>query len=115
MHTLEVNVFLQVTTTLPDRAAADSMARSLVESGLAACVQVLGPVRSTYWWKDSLEQTDEWLCFIKTSSERYDALVRAIERIHPYEVPEIVRFEIGGGSERYLAWLDQVLNSRPNE
>jgi len=96
---------------MPDRAAADSLARSLVESGLAACVQVLGPVLSTYRWQGHVEQAGEWLCLIKTSAGRYDALLRAIERIHPYEVPEIVRFDIAGGAEKYVEWLRRSLTA----
>ncbi len=113
LHTLGVSDFLEVRTTLPDRAAADSLARSLVETGLAACVQVLGPVKSTYRWQGRVEQAEEWLCLIKTGPRHCDALVRAIERIHPYEVPEIVRFDIAGSSDRYRAWLEEVLNRRP--
>jgi len=96
---------------MPDRAGADSLARSLVEAGLAACVQVLGPVLSTYRWQDKVERAEEWLCLIKTSAGRYDALIRAIERIHPYEVPEIVKLDITGGSEKYLEWLRSSLTA----
>lgn len=96
---------IQVTTMLGDRSAADRMAAQLVEQRLAACVQVLGPVGSTYRWKGSVEQAEEWLCLIKTTAELYAAVERAIRSWHSYELPEIVATPIVAGSAEYLAWI----------
>jgi periplasmic divalent cation tolerance protein len=96
---------LQVFTTVPDRATADRIAAELVEGRFAACVQVLGPIDSTYRWQGKVERSGEWLCLAKTTEARFPDLERAIARSHPYDTPEIVAVPIVGGSERYLAWL----------
>ena len=102
---------IQVQTTVDSVAAAEAIARGLVEGRLAACVQVMGPIRSTYWWHDAIEAADEWLCVIKTRRDRYEALEAAIRRLHPYEVPQIIALPIVAGSAAYLAWLDASMSS----
>ena len=74
---------------------------------MAACAQVIGPIKSTYWWKEKVEQTEEWLCIMKSKRELYEELEKAIKSIHPYEVPEIVAIPIVSGSQSYLEWLEQ--------
>ncbi|MFO7637749.1 MAG: divalent-cation tolerance protein CutA [bacterium] len=101
--------YLQVFTTLPGARAAHRLARELVCSRLAACAQVVGPVRSAYRWQGRVEEAREWLCLLKTSRRRFPALARAIRAAHPYEVPEIIALPIAAGSRTYLAWLDDSL------
>lgn len=96
----------QVTTTLPDEAAAHQVAARLVEEGLAACAQVLGPVSSTYRWKGRIEQATEWYCNLKTTKTRLSALKKRIRELHPYEVPEIVAIRIQDGDADYLRWIE---------
>ena len=99
-----------VTTTEREEDAA-AIAQALVEAQLAACVQVLGPVRSTYRWQGKIETAREWQCWAKSRRELYDEIERAIRRIHPYDVPEILALPIVAGSQSYLAWLsEQVKN-----
>lgn len=81
---------LLVVTTLPSREAADRIAAALVEERLAACVQVTGPVASTYRWKGAVERAEEWRCEAKTSADRWPAIRDRIAALHPYELPEIV-------------------------
>ncbi|UCF57680.1 MAG: divalent-cation tolerance protein CutA, partial [Deltaproteobacteria bacterium] len=64
-----------------------------------------------YWWKEKIEQTEEWLCIMKSRSDLYDELEEAIKNIHPYEVPEIVAVPIVSGSQSYLEWLDNEVRS----
>lgn len=97
--------FIQVTTTAPSKEEAGRIARTLVESKLAACAQVMGPIESHYRWKGALEQSTEWLCLVKTRRANYAAVEAAIRANHSYEVPEIVAIPIEAGSESYLAWL----------
>jgi len=96
----------QVTTTLPDEAAAHQVAARLVEERLAACAQVLGPVSSTYRWKGRIEQATEWYCNLKTTKTRLSALKKRIRELHPYEVPEIVAILIQDGDADYLRWIE---------
>ena len=95
----------QVTTTLPDRAAAEQLAARVVEERLAACAQVLGPVASTYRWQGTVEQAEEWYCHCKTTAARFPALRDRIRELHPYDVPEIIAVPITDADPAYLAWI----------
>jgi len=97
--------FIQVTTTTAARADAERIARALVEGRLAACVQIAGPVSSTYWWRGDIETAEEFLCIIKTRAELFARAEAAIREMHPYETPEIIATPITGGSADYLKWL----------
>ena len=98
--------FIQVVTTTQRKEDAATIARALVDERLAACVQVLGPVTSTYRWKGEIETAEEWQCWAKTRRELYEPLEQSIRRLHPYEVPEILATAILAGSASYLAWLE---------
>ena len=93
--------------TCPDEIVAESIARTLVLEGLAACVNRVAGVRSTYAWEGTLHDDAEVLLLAKTSGVQLANLSARIEALHPYDVPEVVAVEIGGGSERYLAWIGQ--------
>jgi periplasmic divalent cation tolerance protein len=97
---------LLVLTTLPNRESAESMAQSLVEGRLAACVSILSPSRSIYRWQGTVEAADEVPLMIKTTEDRYPALEAAIQKQHPYEVPEIIALPVTGGLHDYLTWVD---------
>jgi periplasmic divalent cation tolerance protein len=99
--------FLQVQTTTDSRAEAVELARAAVESRLAACAQVSGPVASTYWWEDSVERAEEWLLTLKLPAKGYPALAEFITRRHSYDEPEIVALPIVTGSEAYLSWIEE--------
>ena len=85
---------------------AERIARALVERGLAACVNVVPGVLSTYRWKGQVEREEELLLLIKTSEEVFEALRTALVSLHPYEVPELIALRIEAGHAPYLAWLD---------
>ena len=96
---------LLVLTNLPDRAAAERLADILVEKKLAACVNILAPCRSVYRWKDALQRDEEHPMLIKTTTERYAELERALRARHPYELPEIIAVPIERGLPAYLDWV----------
>ena len=97
--------YVQTVTTTGTRADARRIARALVDRRLAACVQVLGPVESTYRWQGKVVTAREWLCSIKTTRARFRQLAAAIADLHPYDTPEIIALPIAAGSRRYLNWL----------
>jgi periplasmic divalent cation tolerance protein len=97
---------LEVHITAPNREQATAMARALVEERLAACVNVVAQVRSVYRWEGQLHEEDEVLCLVKTRPELLDALIARVGTLHPYDVPEILAFEVADGSAAYLEWLD---------
>lgn len=103
--------YLQVTTTTETKEDAQKIAHSIVEKRLAGCVQVIGPITSVYRWKNKIEEANEWLCIMKSRQSLYAELEKTIQKIHPYEVPEIISVPIGGGSMRYLEWLEKEIKS----
>src|SRR5271167_5237925 len=86
-----------VLTTVGSSEKAQHLARALVERRLAACVNIIGPIRSIYRWKDAIENEQEYLLVIKTTGERADDLEAAFAELHPYELPEHVELSIEGG------------------
>jgi periplasmic divalent cation tolerance protein len=88
---------------------AEKIARGLVEAKLAACVNVLPGARSFYRWRGNIEDSSEFLLIVKSSRGRFDALRAEIERLHSYEVPEIIALSIAEGAPNYLNWLDVEL------
>ena len=96
---------LLVLTNLPDRAAAERLAGSLVEMRLAACVNILAPCLSVYRWKDAMQRDEEHPMLIKTTAECYPELETAIRAGHPYELPEIIAVPIERGLPAYLDWV----------
>jgi periplasmic divalent cation tolerance protein len=92
-------------TTLPNQAAANKLAESLVAERLAACVSILAPCRSIYHWQGEVNQDDEVPLLIKTTAERYAELERHLKQNHPYELPELIAVEITQGLPAYLDWL----------
>ena len=102
---------IQISTTVDSEDAARELASRLVDARLAACVQVLGPIVSTYRWENRVETAAEWLCLIKTRADRFPDVEEAIREHHPYDVPEIVACPIVHGSDPYLQWIvDSVMS-----
>jgi periplasmic divalent cation tolerance protein len=98
------DVKLVLSNAPPDRA--DEIARQLVEERLAACVNLL-PIRSVYRWKGAIAQEPEVTLLIKVSAERVDALVQRLRALHPYELPEILAFDVDAARSlpEYITWV----------
>jgi len=97
--------FTLVLTTFPADREVDAFARTLVDERLAACVNVLAPMQSTYRWKGNVETAAERQLLIKTKAASVAALEQRVRELHPYDVPEFLVLNIDGGSPAYLAWL----------
>lgn len=91
--------------TCPDDASAARLAHALVEERLAACVNRIAGVRSTYAWQGAVHDDAEVLLLIKTEASRFDALRERVLALHPYELPELIAVEVTRGLDRYLAWV----------
>jgi periplasmic divalent cation tolerance protein len=102
-----INEYIQVFTTVEKREDADRIASTVVQHRVAACAQIVGPIRSIYWWKGKMEEAEEWLCVMKTRQDLFPALEKEIKSAHPYEVPEIVALPIVAGSKSYLDWIGE--------
>ncbi|MDY6917716.1 MAG: divalent-cation tolerance protein CutA [Chloroflexota bacterium] len=88
---------------------AGSLARALVESKKAACVNVVPRVHSRYWWNDRIEAEDESLLVVKTRVSLLDDLIGLVRQKHSYEVPEVIALPIVGGNQDYLNWIGDTL------
>jgi periplasmic divalent cation tolerance protein len=104
--------YLQVFTTAQKKEDAEAIAKTLVEKRLAGCVQLVGPITSTYWWNGAIETAEEWLCVIKSERSVYPELEETIRKIHTYEIPEITAISITTGSKDYLRWLGTVIGKK---
>jgi periplasmic divalent cation tolerance protein len=101
-----------VLTTLPNAEIAGALARSLVESGLAACVNILAPCRSIYRWQGDVHEDGEVPLFIKTTAKLYPAVEAYIHQHHPYDLPEIIALKITAGLPDYLRWVADMTNPK---
>ncbi|MGH7924639.1 MAG: divalent-cation tolerance protein CutA [Candidatus Binatus sp.] len=94
-----------ILATSGSEAEAVSIARTLVNERLAACVNVVGPVRSIYRWRDGVEDEREYLLVIKTRATLYMKVETRVRELHTYEVPEILSVVADRGSPPYVQWL----------
>src|SRR5690242_10879790 len=101
--------YIQIVTTTPDNESAQRIARLLVERRLAACVQVSGPIESTYWWRGQVETAVEWRLLAKSRIDLFPALETAIREVHPYTVPELLATRVEAANQGYLDWLEAEL------
>jgi periplasmic divalent cation tolerance protein len=108
-----MNEFIEVHTTIDTREAAQNIADTLVSKRLAACVQISGPISSTYWWDGKMEQAQEWVCTAKTRKDLYNLLEQAIKEVHTYETPEILAVTIIAGIKSYTDWIQQETEINP--
>ena len=99
------NQYLVVLCTCPEGDSGARLAQALVEAGLAACVNRLPGVVSSFRWQGKLCEEAETLLIIKTTDSRLGALTERIRALHPYELPEVVAVPVSGGLDKYLDWL----------
>src|SRR4030095_15059004 len=104
---------LVVLSTVPSLSEGEELARRIVESRLAACVQILPKMTSVYFWEGKVQTEPEHLLLIKTLEEKFDELSAFIKEHHSYDIPEIVGIDATKVSESYLGWLhDYVSQNR---
>ncbi len=97
-----------VLITAPGEDEAVRIASSLVETRLAACVNIIKDVRSIYSWQGQIEDDSEVLLIVKTRKDLFDSLSEKVKEFHSYSVPEIIALPIINGSEDYLKWIKEV-------
>lgn len=98
-----------VLTTVDDSLDVDAFARTLVDERLAACVNILPPMRSVYRWQGRVESAEERQLVIKTAAPRLEAVKARIAALHAYEVPEILVLPVVEASAAYRSWLLDAL------
>jgi periplasmic divalent cation tolerance protein len=97
--------YIEVHSTTNSREEADKICAAVVEARLAASAQVIGPIRSNYWWQGSVQRAEEYFLLMKTRRERFGELAQLIRANHSYEVPNIIAVPIVEGTEDYLGWI----------
>lgn len=100
-----------VTTTCGRKEDAERIAINVLEKRLAACVQLSGPVTSSYWWDQKISIDTEYLVTMKSDRYLFEKLTDAIRAVHPYEVPEIIAVDIVAIDEGYRQWLRAELEN----
>src|SRR5438067_2576075 len=99
--------FVIAFSTFPDRETAQKIARELVESAVVACANIMPSVESIYFWKEKVETSAEVFAIFKMTAARYSEFESRLRKLHPYDVPEIVRLDIAGGNPDYLRWIGE--------
>jgi len=97
-----------VLVTCGSEEEALKIANALVEEHLAACVNLVSPIRSIYRWEGKIWDEKEWLLIIKTQKQRFEVLEKKVKSLHSYSVPEVISLPIGEGSSPYLQWLGEM-------
>jgi periplasmic divalent cation tolerance protein len=100
-----------VLTTCDSENHAEKLAHHLVDRRLAACVNMLPRARSIYRWKEKVEDTAEWVLLIKSRRDLFPALRAEIQKLHTYDVPEVIALPVVEGSDAYLGWIDRELTA----
>ena len=100
--------FIMIITTTETEEEAEKIAEIVVSEKLAACVQIIPSIKSVYRWQGKVEKSKEQLLFIKTKTELFEKVEKAIKENHSYEVPEIVAVPINNGSKEYFEWIENV-------
>jgi periplasmic divalent cation tolerance protein len=96
---------INVVTTLDSPEALDKIGSRLLEARLVSCIQIVGPIKSTYWWKGAIETTEEWMGIMKTRRDLYGRVQEEIRSLHPYETPQIEAFAVKEVLPEYGQWV----------
>ncbi|HIQ03226.1 MAG TPA: divalent-cation tolerance protein CutA [Desulfurococcales archaeon] len=101
--------YILVMVTCPTREEAEKITRVLLERRLAACINIVYPVKSMFWWENKIDSCDEALLIIKSRINLFRELTETIKKLHSYTTPEIIMIPIIAGYTGYLEWIDKTL------
>lgn len=102
--------YLVALVTAGSEAEARKIAQGLVTRMLAACVNIVPGVTSIYRWQEEVQEDQEWLLVVKTRRDVLEELIQYVQRIHSYDLPEIIAVSLAGGSRDYIRWLDRAVH-----
>ena len=98
--------YISIFVTVPSTKTANKITAFLLKNKLVACVNIIPKIKSVYWWKDKICKSNEQLLIMKSVKNNFNKIVKEIEKIHPYEVPEIVCVDITA-NKNYLKWIKE--------
>ena len=93
-----------IVSTFPSKQSVTSIANKLVKQKLAACVNITN-ISSIYAWKGKIENQSEYLALFKTSKKNQSKLKKELQKLHPYDIPEIAEINVDSINQPYLKWL----------
>jgi periplasmic divalent cation tolerance protein len=105
--------YIVIFVTVGSQDEAERIAEALVAEHLAACVNVVGPLRSIYWWEGRLQRDQELLLLIKTRAALFAGVEQRVKQLHSYQTPEVIAVPIAAGSAEYLRWLGAGFSAKP--
>ena len=98
--------YISIFVTVPNMKVANKTTNFLIEKKLVACVNIIPKIKSVYWWENKVCRSNELLLVMKTIKSNFNKIVKEVEKIHPYEVPEIVSIDITA-NKNYLNWIKE--------
>ena len=98
-----------VLTTATSMEEAKKISSRLLEERLAACTNIVGPVKSFFWWQNKIDKTKEFMIFIKTEKKLFSKVAKTIKKTHSYQVPEIIALPTIEVAKDYLDWMRAML------
>ena len=101
--------YVVIFVTVPSRGEARKITEKLIGDKLVSCVQALPGIGSTYWWKGKVEKASEILLTMKTKKSLTGKVIKAVRKLHSYEVPEIIALPITDGNPDYLKWIGETV------
>ncbi len=102
-----MNNYIVIYITTGSVNEAKKIGRSLVEEKLVACSNIISPIRSIYSWQGKICDDKEALMILKTRKKYFKQIVKRVEKLHSYDVPEIIAIPIIDGSDKYLSWINE--------
>ncbi|MBI3784945.1 MAG: divalent-cation tolerance protein CutA [Deltaproteobacteria bacterium] len=109
---MNADEFIAVLVTAGSGDEAERIAATVVDEQLAACVNIVGPIRSIYTWAGKLQHDNEMLLIIKTRAALFSALEQRVRQLHSYQTPEIIALALNAASQPYLDWLGSTTKLR---
>lgn len=102
-------MYIIILVTAGNKKEAQGIARSLINSKLAACVNIVDKVDSLFFWEGKIDRAKEYLLIIKSKKEKLTKITKLVKSLHSYKVPEIIALPIIAGDKPYLRWIDASL------
>jgi len=102
-----MNIIILITCA--NEEEAQKISRALVSERLCACVNILGNVKSLFWWEGKVDSSPEVLLIAKSKKSKFTGIIKLVKSLHSYEVPEIIALPIIAGDKKYLSWLNNSI------
>ena len=102
-------MYIIILITAKDKKEADKIAKKLIKSKLAACVNIVGGIKSLFWWQGKVDQAKELLLIVKSRKEKFAKIAKLVKAIHSYAVPEIIAIPVVCGFQPYLNWINDSI------